>query len=233
MRETYSWERHVTQTIAVYDQVAAQFALRTGDDRPAVPGMALVPEDAVPANAVTEFCEAVAMGDRYRDMQSWAEAVPYYRQATQLSPGATPIWVQLGHMLKESGELAEAEACYRRAMELSPEAADPVFQLGHWKNRAGQFAEAYALYCQALRLEPFSADIRRHAALCLNRMQELGMDLPAPPGTHGSATAIGETHLRQGYKSLAVESHEIALLRDPNDIRLEEMLRMARAAAQE
>jgi cytochrome c-type biogenesis protein CcmH/NrfG len=47
------------------------------------------------------------------------------------APQRAPIWVQLGHARKESGDLPAAEAAYRRSLALAPDTADTHLQLGH------------------------------------------------------------------------------------------------------
>ncbi len=46
-------------------------------------------------------------------------------------PGDGPIWVQLGHMLKEGGRQSEALLAYGQALELNPGDPDLLLHLGH------------------------------------------------------------------------------------------------------
>ncbi|HEV8677896.1 MAG TPA: glycosyltransferase [Stellaceae bacterium] len=65
-----------------------------------------------------------------------------------------PIWVQLGHALKEADDYAGAETAYRQALALDAGAADTHLQLGHLlklRQRRGAAIDAYAA---AVRLDP-------------------------------------------------------------------------------
>src|SRR5262249_39545436 len=79
----------------------------------------------------------IDLADRARDMQQWELAVRLYREALDRNSQNSPIWVQYGHALKESGglrdpdKLARAEVAYRTALSLDPSAADTYLQLGH------------------------------------------------------------------------------------------------------
>src|SRR5439155_23929668 len=51
----------------------------------------------------------VGEGDKARAARDWSEAARQYRRALGLQPALMPIWVQLGHALKEAGDHTEAE----------------------------------------------------------------------------------------------------------------------------
>lgn len=85
--------------------------------------------------------------DGCRDQRKWAEAAALYEQGLALSPGAFAMWVQFGHMLKESGALAKAQAAYQRALRLRPNDTDLHIQLGHLhllRDSPGNAREHYA-----------------------------------------------------------------------------------------
>src|SRR4029077_3885832 len=102
----------------------------------------------------------VTLADRARDARQWEIAVGHYRKALSRNPKNSPIWVQYGHALKESGELrdpdklAQAETAYRRALSLDPGAADSYLQLGHVLKLQGKKEEARAAYLRAYVLDP-------------------------------------------------------------------------------
>jgi tetratricopeptide (TPR) repeat protein len=101
-----------------------------------------------------------ALADRARDSGQWELAAQLYRKALHRNPQSQAIWVQYGHVLKESGELrdpdmlAQAETAYRRALSLNPGAADPHLQLGHVLKLQGKTEEAAAAYLRAFALDP-------------------------------------------------------------------------------
>jgi tetratricopeptide (TPR) repeat protein len=94
---------------------------------------------------------AIRAGDRAARSGNWAEAGRCYQHALDQAPGLAPIWVQLGHMLKEQGDYAGAETAYRRALVLDGSVADTHLQLGHLlklQSRWDEAADAYNRACQ-------------------------------------------------------------------------------------
>jgi tetratricopeptide (TPR) repeat protein len=81
-------------------------------------------------------------------------AARYYRKALDQEPANSPIWVQYGHALKESGNAFEAENAYRKSLELEPNVADTHLQLGHALKIQDRRIEAGAAYVRALALDP-------------------------------------------------------------------------------
>jgi tetratricopeptide (TPR) repeat protein len=75
--------------------------------------------------------KALIAGNRARDRNDWAAAAEAYRAHLKSSPGNFPIWVQLGHALKESGQLREASLAYGEAMNLNHADPDLLLNLGH------------------------------------------------------------------------------------------------------
>ncbi len=71
-----------------------------------------------------------------------------------------PIWVQLGHGLKESGDYRAAEEAYLNALTLDDRVADTHLQLGHLMNVQARRAEALRAYAAASKLAPDLADAR-------------------------------------------------------------------------
>jgi tetratricopeptide (TPR) repeat protein len=124
-----------------------------------------------------------ALGDQARDKGEWDVAAALYSNALAEDLRNSPIWVQYGHALKESGKLqdpvklAKAEAAYRRALLYAPRIADTHLQLGHVLKLQGQIDEAKAAYLRARALDPelsFARDELRALG-----WEEGGAELPA------------------------------------------------------
>lgn len=96
----------------------------------------------------------IALADQARDIGQWERAARLYRKALARKPHNPPIWVQLGHALKESGKLADAEAAYRQALACDPRHADAYLQLGHLLRLTGDSKAAQASYVRAFVLDP-------------------------------------------------------------------------------
>jgi len=76
-------------------------------------------------------------GNQARDARDWAGAADQYRRHLLLRPEDGPIWIQLGHMLKEAGRRPDALLAYERALELHPGDPDLLLHLGHALLAAG------------------------------------------------------------------------------------------------
>ena len=84
--------------------------------------------------------------DRARGERRWAAAAASYRRWLEQRPGDGPIWVQLGHMLREDGDLAGAGEAYGRAATLMPDDADLLLFRGHLQRELGYDDDALDLY---------------------------------------------------------------------------------------
>ena len=96
----------------------------------------------------------ITLADRARAVGQWEEAARFYRKALDRNPHRPEIWVQYGHMLKESGKLTEAEMAYRTALDYEPTAADAHLQLGHVLKILGHNEAAMGAYLRAFAVDP-------------------------------------------------------------------------------
>lgn len=103
-------------------------------------------------------------GDEARDRKDWTAAAELYRLHLEVEPKDVPIWVQLGHALKEQGQVSEALHAYRQAAELGTEDGDAQLQFGRALVLAGRRGEATESLANALRLGA-SADAYRELVM--------------------------------------------------------------------
>lgn len=91
---------------------------------------------------------AVDAGDARRNRLDWAGAAGFYARAVKIEPSRRPIWVQLGHALKETGALEEALDAYRQAsaLPIDGDAGDAPLHLGVLAKQMGYMAEAKAAF---------------------------------------------------------------------------------------
>jgi lipopolysaccharide biosynthesis protein/GT2 family glycosyltransferase/ADP-heptose:LPS heptosyltransferase/tetratricopeptide (TPR) repeat protein len=124
--------------------------------------------DGKPAGAHRRRRKAsvITRADRARDLGEWESAARLYRQALGRNPRNAPIWVQYGHMQKESGQLREAEMAYRRALLVGLDPADLYLDLGHVLKAQGRTEEAGVAYLRA-----FASNLsRRHSLVELSAL---------------------------------------------------------------
>ena len=84
------------------------------------------------------------LGEAYRALRRFSEAVACYRRALELEPDFAEAHHHLGNVLQEQGALDEAVACYRRALELKPGYAELHNNLGNTLKSQGKLDEAAA-----------------------------------------------------------------------------------------
>ena len=95
-----------------------------------------------------------AKGDQHRAQQEWPEAAEAYQRHLAENPADQPIYVQLGHALKEQGRLPEAMGAYATAVALNGTDPDALRHLADALRRLGRRTEALQAYHRANRLEP-------------------------------------------------------------------------------
>ena len=118
-----------------------------------------------------------AKGDKHRDSHEWGEAATAYQQHLSENPADQPIYVQLGHALKEQGRLSEAMGAYATAVALSGNDADALRHLADALRRLGRREEALQAYHRANRLEPTEESASQIASLTSLSNDELGHPL--------------------------------------------------------
>ncbi|UPY36124.1 glycosyltransferase [Sediminicoccus sp. KRV36] len=118
------------------------------------------------AEAARQAADALRdAGDAARNQRNWPEAAARYQDYLTRRPEDAPIWVQLGHALKEAGDLPGAEQAYRRAQELAPRDHDVALQLGHALKLQGRLEEAAQAYALSDQLAPINHAAEELAAL--------------------------------------------------------------------
>ena len=108
-------------------------------------------------------------GDRLAD----AEAL--LRRATTLAPDFHQAWMDLGHVLFDSGKWTDAVDAMRRRVGLTPEDADAWTGLGRALAFAGDIEAACSAYETALRLQPVAPGVHMahaHMLKTLGRQAE-------------------------------------------------------------
>lgn len=110
------------------------------------------------ANKVLRLAQAAQAEGR------WSEAAHHYRRHVAMRPKRAGSRLQLGNMLKESGDAAGAEAAYRESLALrrGPEA---LIQLGYMALNAGRLDEAAELFVEVLHRFPHREDGREGVVL--------------------------------------------------------------------
>ncbi|WP_211249674.1 glycosyltransferase [Brevundimonas bacteroides] len=120
------------------------------------------PEPVVEAEQVIDTSlresEGRTRGDTARDAGSPGDAIEGYEAHLAQHPTDFAIWVQLGHMLKDSGRPLEADEAYGRALELRPGDADLLLHHASLKRALGHRRAAMVLF-RRLATSSLCADV--------------------------------------------------------------------------
>ena len=164
-------------------RLAAWFLFRRGRKRTAKAEVAALPGQVSP----------LASADRLRDAGQFAAAASLYAEAHAREPGRHDILVQLGNMLKDSGDLAGAELAYRQSLSLA-DRADTRLQLGHVLKLAGDRVGALACYRDALALDPgLPGAVRELAEMGDQQQQARIFEAGLQHGSLETLLALGKT----------------------------------------
>jgi tetratricopeptide (TPR) repeat protein/glycosyltransferase involved in cell wall biosynthesis len=123
--------------------------------------------------------DALRRGNEARDRRDWPGAAQAYKAYLAANPGKFPIWVQLGHALKESGQFDEALSAYQTALKLDGQNPDLLLNLGHLHKLRGARNHAIQYYRQSAVI-----DQNEHAVFELSRLE-----LSTPPRQYNPAPA--------------------------------------------
>lgn len=93
------------------------------------------------------------LGDTARGAGHWTKAAEAYRDHLRAAPDDGPIWVQLGHMLKETGDYLGAEQAYARAATLLGSNADLSLNRGRLLRLMGDDAGAATHFATSYELD--------------------------------------------------------------------------------
>ncbi len=111
-----------------------------------------------PSAKQQEIDSLLKRADEARDDKLWTIAAEAYAAVVELAPELAAIWVQYGHMLKETGKREQAQKAYEKALEIEPENADTHLQLGHLLKLMENKLAAVEMYRRALEIDPMLTD---------------------------------------------------------------------------
>lgn len=89
-------------------------------------------------------------GNEARARKDWAATAAAFRSAVEIEPSLVPIWIQLGHALKEQGELAGAIEAYGEATRRQPDLAETHVFMAHIYKQLGRTEAAIVHFLRAL-----------------------------------------------------------------------------------
>ena len=100
--------------------------------------------------AVSSSSIHINRGNEARARADWAATAAAFRSAVEIDPSLVPIWIQLGHALKEQGELAGAIEAYGEATRRQPDLAETHVFMAHIYKQLGRSEAAIVHFLRAL-----------------------------------------------------------------------------------
>jgi tetratricopeptide (TPR) repeat protein len=162
------------------------------------------------------------LGVIYYFLGDFAKSVETHRQAVELSPGESLLWLNLADSLYFAGRPEESAVAFQKAEELStanlavnPTDSEQVFTLAWAQHRLGRSREALAAVAHGLELDPgdpygyyYGALIRyqagdRDAAL---ESLRLALDRGYPAGMLVAEPYLGELRASEEFHALVAAS---------------------------
>lgn len=137
----------------------------------------------------------IEQANKFRDNKQFLQAANYYREAASIEQSRPDLYIQLGNMLKDSGQLVEAVRAYetghngfvalaaQRGLSWTKEQiADVYAQLGHAFKLAGLRDHAIGFYRRANALKPIPhiQEELKIAALTMHGVSEVVVDIAYP-----------------------------------------------------
>ena len=90
--------------------------------------------------------EWIQRGNAARDGKQWAKAAEHFSTALSINPARPDIWVQLGHMRKESADINGAIDAYKKAVSCDQKYEDAYFHLLSTLLNSGRRQECLDVY---------------------------------------------------------------------------------------
>ncbi|NET76672.1 tetratricopeptide repeat protein [Okeania sp. SIO1F9] len=110
------------------------------------------------------------LGAAKSGQQQWSEAVEFYRQSWEMSPGGVERCLGLAEALGKLGQWSEAVEFYRQAVVLSGESGEVLFGLGQALGQLGRWEEAIVEYGRSINLGFAGAEVRHHLGYALGQL---------------------------------------------------------------
>jgi len=107
------------------------------------------------------------LGNVYRQLGRYEEALAYYRQALTAEPRHVLALNNQGVALQALSRFEAARDSYGAALAVKPDYADPHYNLGNLHKAQGRYDEALAAYDAALRIDPQHPQAHWNRALTL------------------------------------------------------------------
>ncbi len=159
------------------------------------------------------------------DQKRYADAVRFFRRATEVAPEDPRPRVNLALTFDRLGKTTQAEQHYRTALELNADEPRALANLGQLLGERGKHAEANTLLQRATEVEPSSAFTWTAWGWYLEQQKRLGdaanrytEAITAEPERSTGYFHLGRLLAAQGKRKAALEQLRTAIEWEPEDV---------------
>lgn len=153
-------------------------------------------------------------GDRARDARNLSEAAAAYKRYLAVRADDAPIWVQYGHVLKDSGYFDAADAAYAAAENISPDMADTYLHHGHMLKTMGRTDDAIRAFRRLAALDPTDTEGTREADALERSKTQSPAPAPAPAPAAAPAAPEQAASNAASFRASDYAEAEIRALKD-------------------
>jgi len=105
-------------------------------------------------NIPEETAANIKRGDQYFDQDKWEEALPFYRKASESSPGNINILITIATCFRELQRFKEGRDILRQVLQLDPRNPEIYVELGNSFRDQHEWDSAEVFYQKALDFSP-------------------------------------------------------------------------------
>jgi Flp pilus assembly protein TadD len=152
----------------------------------------------------------------------YAEAIPEYLRAIELSPGYSDAYNNMGRSFESLGRIEEAGEAYRKAAEVDPGNAEALNNVGAFLMRTGDLEGAESWLRKAIELNPRRHEAQANLAAILAARGDLAgaeahyrLAVEANAGFKEAWNALGEVLEVEGKAPHAIAAYTRAVAIDP------------------
>jgi tetratricopeptide (TPR) repeat protein len=153
------------------------------------------------------------------------EALSYYKEAAEKSPGDALAWYGLGSCYVGLDEPEAAIAAFQQAVRADPQNPAPYYNLGRYYGTLERYKEAVSSYQKAVAVDPDHAMSHFDLGIMYIKLEAFGAGerafkevLRIEPGHAPSYYFIGLTHSERGRYDAAVAAYQEVLRIDPESL---------------
>jgi tetratricopeptide (TPR) repeat protein len=163
------------------------------------------------------------LGSKYFNEGNYPEAIVYFKQATEVSPGFAMAYYNLGLSYLRNGSKDEAVGALKKALEIMPDMVTAYLALGECYVEMEKYEDALKSFNRALVLQPSNPKTYFNLGIIYNKNNQVEEAISAfenseklDPSFSANQYELGLTYLKKGDYEKSVSHFERFLVLQPN-----------------